>query len=145
MPATGNRGSRVVLAFDWGTRKIGVAVGQEVTGTATPLSPVKARQGVPDWDELEHLVASWQPQLFLVGIPLNMDGSESDSSRRAARFGRRLSGRFGIEWAGVDERLSTVEARNASASGESQQSSVDSQAACVIAESWLREQRAASA
>jgi len=136
MPDTANP-SRVVLGFDWGTQKIGVAVGQEVTGTATPLPALRAAQGIPDWDEVGRLVAEWQPALFVVGIPLNMDGSESDSSLRAARFARRLSERFRISWVGVDERLSTAEARSiASTDGP-----VDSIAALVIVESWLRGER----
>ena len=134
MPDTDRTRARVVLAFDWGTSKIGVAVGQRVTGTASPLPPLRAIQGAPDWDEVERLIAAWQPDLFVVGIPYNMDGSDSDSSRRATRFARRLAGRFGIGWVGVDERLSTAEARGEAGAEEP----VDSLAARLLAESWFR-------
>ena len=143
MPGTADRSASVVLGFDWGTQKIGVAVGQEITGTATSLPALRAVQGVPDWHEVERLVAAWQPGLFIVGIPLNMDGSESESSHRASRFARSLSGRFAIPWVGVDERLSSVAARSELAEAPDGGAALDSVAARMIVESWLDERRQA--
>lgn len=100
-----------LLAFDFGTQAIGVATGQSITQTASPLNALKAKDGQPDWAQMAALLEQWQPQLLLVGLPLNMDGSPSDISRRARRFAGRLQGRFGIPVLLIDERLSTREAR----------------------------------
>ena len=66
----------ILLGFDFGMKRIGVAVGQTVTQSARPLKTIKAKEGVPDWDEIEQLIKIWQPDAFIVGIPLNMDGTE---------------------------------------------------------------------
>lgn len=135
------------LAFDYGTRKIGVAVGQTVTGTATPLPELRARDGAPDWDALERLLREWKPRACVVGLPLNMDGTESDMSRRARRFANRLHGRYALPVHLMDERLSSREAReigrhDAARAGRNadERRPVDSLAAQVILESWLAEQ-----
>lgn len=135
-----------VLAFDFGTSHIGIAVGQTVTRTATPLAALKARDGVPDWTQIEMLVAEWQPQLLLVGLPLNMDGSEAPMTARAKKFGQRLHGRFNlpVEW--WDERLSSFEARgelleenrrNRSGGKQFRERGIDSLSARLILESWF--------
>lgn len=128
------------LAFDYGVRQIGVAVGQTLTGTATPLGVIRARDGQPEWGEVERLLKEWRPGLVLVGLPLNMDGSESDFCARTRKFARRLRGRFGTPVQMVDERLSTREAKERGGSRESYRDSpVDNLAAQIILESWLRE------
>jgi putative Holliday junction resolvase len=136
-----------VLAFDFGTSHIGVAIGQTITRTATPLPALKARDGVPDWAQLEKLIAEWQPQLLLVGLPLNMDGSEAPMTARAKKFGQRLHGRFNlpVEW--WDERLSSFEARgelleenrrNRSGGNKKfRERGIDSLSARLILESWF--------
>ena len=152
MPDTGNRKpprpkALVVLGFDWGTQSIGVAIGQSVTATATPLPPFRAKQGVPDWSKLQSVVEEWQPNLFVVGIPLNMDGSESESSIHAERFARRLEGRFGIPWTGVDERLSSFDVKSSlRQAGETgvTKGSIDSLTAKLLVESWFRQNPTAS-
>lgn len=135
-----------VLAFDYGLRHIGVAVGQSVTGTGRPLSPLKARDGVPDWQQIERLIKEWQPQQLLVGLPLNMDGSRSPMSDRADKFARRLEGRFGLPVALWDERLSSFAARGellTASEGRSRDldswrdAGVDSISARLILEGWL--------
>ena len=131
---------RVVLGFDWGSKAIGVAIGQSITATANPLRVLKARQGVPDWSAIQRLVDQWEPDIIVVGIPLNMDGSESESSSHARRFGRRLEGRFGIPCQGVDERLSTVEARSELKDAGKSVVRVDSHAAALIIETWFDQQ-----
>lgn len=125
-----------VLAFDYGTRRIGVAVGTTLAASARPLAPLKARDGVPDWEQVRRLLAAWEPELILVGLPLNMDGTPSAISERAQRFARRLHGRFGVRCELVDERLSTFEARGRLFEGTAQ-AALDSVAACVILEGWL--------
>lgn len=136
--------ARTVLAFDFGLRTIGVAVGNDLLGTATALRPVAARDGVPDWKQIERLIAEWQPGLLLVGLPLNMDGSESEMSRRAARFARRLNGRFNIRCELMDERLSSFEAREELACAErGRRESIDSLAARLILQSWFASRREA--
>ncbi len=128
------------LAFDYGLKNIGVAVGQSLTASARELAPLKARDGIPDWLQLEQLLKEWQTGLVVVGIPLNMDGSESEMSRRARKFGHRLHGRFGVEVAFIDERLSTREAKSLAAErghrGNYGEAPIDSLAACLLLESW---------
>ncbi len=129
------------MAFDYGLRQIGVAVGNTVLGTTRALPIIRARDGVPDWHELEALVREWQPDELLVGEPLNMDGSESELSRRAGKFARRLHGRLGLEVDMVDERLSSFEAKQISREqghgGDYRREPVDSLAAELILRSWL--------
>lgn len=120
------------MAFDFGTKRIGVAVGQKITGTATPVTVVKARDGKPEWQVIDRLVEEWKPAVFVVGLPINMDGTESDMSKAAARFGRRLHGRYGIRIELVDERLSTFEAREFETPEQ-----LDAIAAKLILETWL--------
>ena len=134
--------ARTILAFDFGLRTIGVAVGNDLLGTATALRPLAARDGVPDWNQIERLIAEWQPGLLVVGLPLNMDGTESEMSRRAARFARRLSGRFNILYELMDERLSSFEARDELAASEhGRRESIDSLAARLILQSWFASRR----
>ena len=100
-----------VLAFDYGLRNIGVAIGQRLTGTATPLTGLAARDGIPNWAQVQTLLEEWRPQQLLVGLPLNMDASESELSRRARKFANRLHGRFGLTVNLMDERLSSFEVK----------------------------------
>lgn len=127
-----------VLIFDFGTRQIGVAVGQTVTGSARPLAILSAQDGAPRWKQVEALLNEWQPVLLLVGLPLNMDGSESDFCPRARRFGRRLHGRFNLPVLMVDERLSTFEAKSHQ-KDTNKPALVDDEAAVLIFNTWYRE------
>lgn len=141
MPAAHRR----AMAFDYGTRQIGVAVGQTLTGSAEPLTNLRARDGVPDWDQIAKLIREWEPNVLVVGLPLNMDGSASDMSERAARFARRLNGRFQLPVETVDERLSTFEAKQHLKSQGRTPSSyrddpVDSLAAALLLQTWLSSQ-----
>ena len=104
-------GERTFLGFDFGKKYIGVAVGQELTGSASPLGSVKENDGIPHWDNLEKYVKEWQPDAIIVGLPLNMDGSEQQLTLDAKKFGKRLQGRFGIEVLFQDERLTTADAK----------------------------------
>lgn len=123
-----------VLAFDFGLRNIGVATGQAITRTAGEVTTLRARDGVPDWSAIDALIREWQPDVLLVGLPLNMDSSMSDMAKRAARFGRRLGARYHIAVELVDERLTSFEARGLSNDLDAQHAI----AARLIAESFLR-------
>jgi putative Holliday junction resolvase len=127
-------------------RQIGVAVGNRVTGTSQPLTTLRARDGIPDWTEIAALLEEWQATQLLVGQPLNMDGSESELSRLAAKFGRRLEGRFQLPVAFMDERLSSFEAkeilREQGHKGDYRKQPADSLAAHLILQSWLQQQDA---
>ncbi len=79
-----------ILGFDFGTKRIGVAVGQTVTHDATPLTTLAAKQGVPDWHAVKQLVDTWQPKALVVGIPLNMDGTEQRLTTLARGFANAL-------------------------------------------------------
>ncbi|MEQ5835807.1 Holliday junction resolvase RuvX [Marinobacter sp. NFXS9] len=134
-------GQRRVMGFDFGTRRIGIAVGQEMLGTAKPVAMLKARDGQPNWDEIAKVVEEWQPNLFVVGLPLNMDGTESEMCLRARKFGKRLHGRFHHPVDMVDERLSSFEAKGeVMARGGSRDfgtHGVDDLAAVIILETWF--------
>ena len=130
-----------LLAFDYGLKNIGVASGRSETGPATARSPLKARGGIPDWDQVAALLEDWRPELVLVGLPLNMDGSENELSTRARKFARRLEGRFGLKTELVDERLSSFEAKGEvmarGSSSDYGKHPVDGIAARIILETYL--------
>ena len=85
-----------VLAFDFGTKSIGCAVGQSITGTAQSLPAFKAQDGIPNWDDIGKTIKEWQPARIVVGLPLNMDGTEQELTLRAKKFANRLHGRFNL-------------------------------------------------
>ena len=134
---------RTVVAFDFGLHQIGVAVGNCLLGTTQALSILRARDGIPDWRAVEVLLAQWQPDLLLVGDPLNMDGSASELGKKAGKFARRLEGRFGLITALVDERLTSFEAKQQLSEqghrGDYKDKPADSVAAEIILRSWMRE------
>lgn len=132
------------LAFDYGTQRIGVAYGQSLTGTARGVKILKARDGIPNWDEIAGLIAEWQPDAFVVGLPFNMDGTESELLQRAIKFANRLNGRFNLPCYGMDERLSSREARQVHESGSGASkgtAAIDDLAAGIILENWFAEWR----
>ena len=132
-----------MMAFDFGLRQIGVAMGNCLLGTTRPLPIIKAKDGQPEWAALEALINEWRPDLVVVGDPLNMDGSASELSALAGKFARRLHGRLGLEVAMVDERLSSFEAKHNSREqghrGNYKRQPVDSLAAELILKTWLAE------
>lgn len=134
--------SPVYLGFDFGYKRIGVAVGQQLTCSASPLPTFSARAGVPDWGAIAKLIAEWSPQALIVGVPTCIDGRELYTTSAARRFAKELRKRFSLPVHLVDERLSTVSAREQLfAQGgyrKIKQTEVDSIAACVILEQWLQ-------
>lgn len=137
--------SRCVMAFDFGTRWIGVAVGQELIGSGRGVARLQVRDGIPDWSEVSALVEQWQPDLFLVGLPLDMDGSESELCQRARKFAKRLHGRYHRSARMVDERLTTRQAKEEvlarGGSLDFSRHGVDHRAAELILETWFAEDR----
>lgn len=136
--------NKTVLCFDYGTKSIGVAVGNDLTGSATLLAALKAQDGTPNWDQIAKLIAEWQPQLLLVGLPLNMDGTEQDFTTRTRKFANRLHGRYGLPVELHDERLSTADARSRLfAEGgyrKLTKDKIDSLSAQIIFEGWYEQQ-----
>ena len=137
-------GDKSVLGFDYGTKSIGIAIGQELTASARPLLSIKAVDGIPKWEEIGALIEEWKPDLVVVGLPLNMDGTEQEMTQRARKFANRLSGRFGVKIATQDERLTTADAKarlferggyKARTKGE-----VDAMSAVLIVESYFENQ-----
>jgi putative Holliday junction resolvase len=155
---TAKPADRVVLGFDYGLKQVGLAVGQTLTSTARPLMVIKAKDGIPQWHEIEAQIKQWQPQCLVVGLPLNMDGSESDMSVRARKFANRLHGRFGLPVEICDERLSSFAAKSELAEAKNthnaevvdahaqsvnrgkRDGTVDAIAARLILESWFLKQ-----
>jgi putative Holliday junction resolvase len=129
------------LAFDYGLQNIGVAYGQSLTGQATELAPLKAKDGIPRWEDIAALLSEWRPAIIIVGLPLNMDDSESELCIRARKFGRRIYGRFSVEVQYMDERLSTFDAKQEAKArghkGNYKENPIDSIAARLILESWF--------
>ncbi|MCK4608879.1 MAG: Holliday junction resolvase RuvX [Gammaproteobacteria bacterium] len=136
-----NESNQTLLGFDFGLKRIGVAVGQSITGTASPLQIVAATQGKPDWEVITKLIATWQPQALVVGIPYTMEDEEQEITHAARRFARRLNHRYHLPVHEVDEKLTTKTAReDIYAKGgykALQKTAIDSIAAKLILEDWL--------
>ena len=105
------QGERTVMGFDFGTKSIGIEIGQELTGSATSLKAVKAQDGIPNWDDIAVQVKEWQPDLMVVGLPLNMDGTSQEVTFKAKKFANRLHNHYGIAVHTQDERLTTADAK----------------------------------
>ena len=132
----------IYLGFDFGYKRIGVAVGQQLTSSASPLATLDAKLGVPNWDMVQKLVDQWRPVGMIVGLPTCIDGTEQYTTAASRGFARQLRKRFEKPVHLVDERLSTMEARaHLFADGgyrKIKKTEVDSIAACVILEQWLQ-------
>lgn len=124
-----------LLCFDFGKKRIGVAVGQTLTRTASPLCTILVNNGVPDWDGVSELIKSWSPDALIVGKPLNMNGSGQKMTTSANRFTRQLEEKFELPVYQSDERLSSYEARLR----KKADTELDPIAAQAILETWLSE------
>jgi putative Holliday junction resolvase len=130
--------TRFLLGFDYGRKRIGVALGQSVTRTASSLETLVARDGQPDWHAVERIVHAWQPAALIVGLPLALDGSEQDTTSEARRFARRLEGRFHLPVYLVDERLTSREAEyTIKTQPDKDSSDIDQIAAQIILQTWF--------
>ena len=127
---------RSFLAFDYGTRRVGVAAGNSLTRSARPLRTVAA-EGDARFAAIGALIAEWQPGALVVGVPFHPDGAPHDNTRRAQRFARQLQGRFHLPVHEVDERYSTTEAAALGAAGAERAGDVDAASAAIILEQFL--------
>jgi len=133
-----------ILGFDFGLRRIGVAIGQTATHTASALETVRHGKS-PDWQAIDRLVNEWKPALLLVGLPLGAEGEETEMSRAARRFGAALHKRYSLDVAFADERLSSqaaasrfVELRASGNLRQKDAKQLDAAAARLILENWLQ-------
>ena len=140
-----NLDTKVILAFDFGLKHIGVAIGQEITNTAQTFFSLEAKNGKPNWNQLDPLVKEWNPKLLIVGNPLNMDGSDSEIKKKSDKFSNLINKRYNIPVELMDERLTTREAKDRLKTEEdnSISSGRDTHqiAAQIILESWFSENR----
>jgi putative Holliday junction resolvase len=130
----------VLLGFDYGTHKIGVAVGQPLTGTATPLETLGLVNRRPNWPRIAALLEEWQPEALVVGHPFEMGDREADNAAGAKRFARQLHGRFRLPVHLADERLTSREAWSQLGDrAAADPTRVDAYAAKLILETWLND------
>ena len=131
----------VIMAFDYGLRNIGIAIGQNITKSASTFYAIKAKEGEPDWIKLDSIVTEWEPALFIVGDPFNMDGTKSEFQKRISQFSSELKNRYKISLHMMDERLTTKEAKErikAESSGLKESVNKHSVSAQIILEDWFR-------
>ena len=136
--------SLTLLGFDFGTKSIGVAVGQTVTKSAKPLTVIKVKDDNLDWSKVALLIDEWQPDALIVGLPLNMDGSEQAITHEVKKFADDLQRKFTLPVHLADERLTTVEARTKLFEERGgyralQKPAIDAMAAQLILESWMQQ------
>jgi len=137
---------KAILAIDYGSRRIGIASGSAITGTSSQVATIAAKAGEPDWNQFDTIVREWAPDVLVVGMPYNMDGSESAMSEKAKVFAGVLAERYDLPVDLVDERLTSAEAtsilkeqrRLGLKTKKINKAEIDSLAACLIAESWLQ-------
>jgi len=147
MPETTGGPPQLLLAFDYGLRRIGVASGDTLSCSATALCAVPADHSGPRWNLIDALMCEWQPSVLVVGVPYHADGSENAMSGAARAFATALAQRYELPVNLIDERYSSLEAgarlKQARATGLRKRrvakADVDATAACVIMERWLNE------
>jgi len=127
--------NQTLLCFDYGEKRIGTAVGQTITATATALETVKVINTKPDWENIKRLISEWSPDKLIIGHPFTLDGARQKMTGAAERFSRQLEGRFKIPVELIEEQLSSYEARRELKSTRK----LDPVAARIILETWLRE------
>ena len=135
------KGSGVVMSFDYGLRNIGIAIGQSITKSASTFYAIKAKEGVPDWIKLDSIIDEWEPSLFIVGDPFNMDGTKSEFQKKIAKFSAELKKRYEIELHMIDERLTSKEAKERikdKGDGIKDSANKYSISAQIILEDWFR-------
>ena len=123
----------LLLAFDFGTKRVGVASGNRLTATATPLTTLAQVGNEARFGAIAMLIAEWQPDMLVVGVPRHPDGAAHDNTRRAQRFARQLHGRFALPVAEIDERYTTTQALAEGASD------VDAASAALILEQYFNQ------
>ncbi len=130
-----------VLGFDYGLKRIGIATGQTITGTASPLTTIQQQKDDSHWLEIQALIKQWKPDALLVGIPYMLDGSETEMGKHTTAFKQQLEEKFSLPAILVDETLSSFEAESMlkqnTKIGQHNKSEIDKMAAAVIVQSWL--------
>jgi len=127
-----------ILAFDFGTKKIGVAVGQTSTFTSSPLQVISSKDNKVNWNEIIILLDEWKPELIIVGKPLNMDGTDSEIMKAVDKFFLKLKETYDAKYEYIDERLTTFEARQIL---EDRNSLVDASAAKILIDNWFEQNK----
>lgn len=125
-----------ILAFDFGTKDIGLAVANTLTKTPQSLPSLKAKNGIPNWETVKQLIQEWKIDTLIVGLPLHMDGTENDSCKRARKFSNRLKDATKIDVELVDERLSSEEAEML----DDSLGDIHGRSAMLILQTWLNKQ-----
>lgn len=139
MPAPNN--IQTVIGFDYGEQRIGIATGQTISASATPLITLNAINQKPDWNKIEKIIEEWQPDALIVGLPLFLDGSASDMTKKASRFARQLEGRFHLPVHLINESLTSFEAeQHLTKKNQHNKQEIDKIAAAIIVQSWLEQQ-----
>jgi len=150
-PATRKRpdsaAPQLILAFDYGRKRIGAACGDTASRTASPLSAVSSGAAGPRWEAIDALMRDWQPAMIVVGLPYNADDSESAQTAAARGFARELAGRYAVPVDLIDERYSSLEAETRLKTARElglrkrrvAKADVDAAAACIILERWFTE------
>jgi|TARA_B110000003_G_scaffold274344_1_gene314121 putative Holliday junction resolvase len=124
-----------IVAFDFGTKKIGVAVGQTATYTSSPLQVVLNKDDKVNWNEISTLLNEWKPELIIIGKPLNMDGTDSEIMKQVERFYQKLKKIYDTNYEYIDERLTTFEARQILE--DTNINNVDANAAKILIDNWF--------
>lgn len=135
----------IILAFDFGTKNIGVAIGQNITYTAHALNCIQVKKGIPDWNKINTLITCWMPKLIIVGYPLNMNGSKQKFTKKTIIFSKLLKKRFHIDVELHDERLTTIESKSIlymqGGYKKLKKNYIDALSAALILESWFQKNK----
>lgn len=139
-----NPSIRSVIGFDFGLKRIGLATGQTITGTASPLATLTAVNQAPDWSSIAGHIRQWRPDALVVGIPYLLDGSETDITRAARNFSKELERRFQLPVYTIDESLTSFEAeqhlKQDMKIAKHNKGEIDKMAAAIIVQNWLDSQ-----
>ncbi|WP_343188597.1 Holliday junction resolvase RuvX [Buchnera aphidicola (Neophyllaphis varicolor)] len=134
-----------IIAIDFGTKSIGIAIGQKITYTANPLNAIKCKNKIIFWKKIKNILEKWKPIFIIVGLPLNIDGSIQNITKKAIKFSKEIKSKFNIDVKLQDERLTTIEAKSIIFKQKGfkhlKKNKIDSMSAVIILESWLNKQR----
>lgn len=133
-----------VLGIDYGLKRMGIATGQTITGSASPITTLNQINGSPDWPALEQLITQWKPQALIVGMPYYLDGKENDMTKIVEAFCLELEQRFKLPVFKINEALSSYEAeatlKKNTKIGKHNKHEIDKMAAAIIVQNWLNQQ-----
>ncbi len=136
---TADQTLEIVLGFDFGTKNLGIAVGNLLTETAQPISILKVTNNQPNWDEIQKILTDWQPDALIVGMPYTQDGTETEHIKIIRKFMNRLHGRFGLPVFEIDEAYSSSQSEQfLKPSQKGKKGNLDAISAAIIVERWLK-------